>query len=76
MSSIAGQLAALKRIAEFSARLRGHELGEWHTGEGFAQASCIRCRAELRVYHSVIQPEMDGTALESLCSKGDVERAA
>jgi len=73
MPSANDQLAALQRIAAFSARLREHELGEWHTGEGIARACCIRCRAELRLYYSPIQPEMDGAALESLCGGGEVD---
>jgi len=62
----------LQRIAEFSAEVRGHKLGEWHKSEGFALASCIQCGAELRVYFPALQPEMDGPALEHLCG----ERAA
>jgi hypothetical protein len=63
------QIIALQRIAAFSARLRGHDIGEWQTGEEFASASCIRCRAELRVYYWPLQPEMDGTALDSQCGQ-------
>jgi len=76
MSSMADQLAALERIAAFSAKLRGHELGEWHKGEGFAMASCVRCGAELRVYGSVIQPEIDGPALDCLCGEEMGDRVA
>jgi len=64
---IEDQLAALQRIAVFSAAVRGHELGEWHTGEDFALASCVRCGAALRVYFPALQPEMDGPALERAC---------
>jgi hypothetical protein len=66
----ADQLAGLHRIALFSAAVRGHTLGEWCTGDGFAQASCVLCGAELRVYFPVIQPEMDGAALEQECAPG------
>ena len=70
------QLAALERIAAFSAKLRGHELGEWCTGEGFATASCIRCGVDLRVYGSLVQPEMDGAALDNQCREESAERVA
>jgi hypothetical protein len=70
------QLAALKRIAVFSARVRGHELDEWHPGEGWAAARCVRCGRELRVNFSLIQPEMDGAALEHECEREVIEQAA
>jgi hypothetical protein len=76
LPSMARQIAALQRIAAFSARVRGHDLGEWQTGEEFASASCIRCRAEVRVYYSPIQPEMDGAALNRQCGQGAAEQAA
>jgi len=66
---VADQLAALQRIAAFSATLRGHELGAWHTREGCSQARCIRCRAELRVYFPAVQPEVSGAAIERLCDR-------
>jgi hypothetical protein len=66
----ADQFAALHRIALFSAAVRGHKLGDWCTGEGSAQASCVLCGAELRVYFPVVQPEMDGPALEQECTLG------
>jgi hypothetical protein len=64
-----GQLAALERIAIFSAQLRGHELGEWLAGEGLVTTQCVKCRRELRVYFSLVQPEMDGPALECECER-------
>jgi hypothetical protein len=70
------QLTVLQRIAAFSARLRGHELGEWSTGDGFASARCTLCGAELRVYRSLVQPEMDGAAIDRLCGERAAERAA
>jgi len=70
------QLAALRRIALFSAGLRGHKVGEWRISEGFAEASCLKCGAELRVCVPVIQPEMDGSALEQECTPGAVEAEA
>ena len=76
MSLMADQFAALERIAAFSAKVRGHELGEWHRGEGFAQANCVRCRAELRVYCSPIQPEMEGAALNARCREKTAEQVA
>jgi len=68
-SGMIHQLAALQRIAAFSASVRGHELGEWRMAEHFAQASCKHCGAELRVYVSTFQPEMDGATLEQTCPR-------
>ncbi len=74
-TGIAGQIAALQRIATYSAAVRGHELGGWQMGEDFALASCIRCGAELRVYFPALQPEMDGPALDQACElEGSVRR--
>ena len=69
-------LTVLQRIAAYSAKVRGHLLGEWQNGEGFAQTSCTRCHAALRVYYSPIQPEMDGAALDGECGKAAAEQAA
>ena len=66
-TGIAGQLNALQRIAAFTAAVRGHELGAWQVSEDRAIACCVRCGAALRVYFPVLQPEMDGQALEGLC---------
>lgn len=76
MHSMADHLAALERIAAFSARLRGHELGNWRTREGTGQASCVRCGRKLEVYWSPFQPDMDGPALDDRCGNGAVMRAA
>jgi hypothetical protein len=67
-TGVADQLAALQPIAAFSAAMRGHGLGEWQTGEGFALAHCIQCSAELRVYFPALEPEMDGPALDYECA--------
>jgi hypothetical protein len=76
-AGIAHQLATLQRIAAYSAGVRGHEVGEWHMGENFAVAGCIRCGAEVRVYFPALQPEMDGSTLEQPCKQhAIVERAA
>jgi len=61
------QIAALQRIAVFAAKVRGHALGKWRTGDGFAAARCIQCGCELTVYRSAIEPEMDGEALACEC---------
>jgi hypothetical protein len=66
-TGIASQLAALQRIAAFSAKVRGHDLGAWDTREGCSVARCIRCGAALNVYFPVLQPELEGAAVESLC---------
>lgn len=75
-TGMAEQLAALKRIAAFSAAVRGHELGEWRTGDHVAVANCLQCGARLRVYFPAVQPEMDGAALgDESCLHG-IARAA
>ena len=61
------QLACLQRIAAFAAGVRGHELGEWHSGEDCMQARCLACGAVLRVYASILEPDMDGPALQQPC---------
>jgi hypothetical protein len=75
MYSITDQLAALERIAVFSARLRGHELGAWCNDEVLAFASCVHCGRELRVYCSPLQPDIDGSGLEDGCVKRSAEAA-
>jgi hypothetical protein len=64
---MSGQIAVLQRIAVFAAKVRGHTLGKWRTGDGFAVASCIQCGREIAVYRAVIEPEMDGEALACEC---------
>ena len=61
------QIAVLQRIAVFAAKVRGHALGKWRMGDGFAVASCIQCGREIAVYRSAIEPEMDGEALAWQC---------
>lgn len=68
-TGIADQLTALQRIATFSAAVRGHELGDWQTGGDYAEASCVRCGAHLRVYFPALQPEMEGAALGPECNQ-------
>ena len=75
MPSANDQLAALQRIAVFSARLRGHELGKWRGGEGSATARCVRCGRQLQVHFSLIQPGMDGPALTNECDRAVAARA-
>lgn len=76
MTEMTGRVEILQRIAAFSAQIRGHQLGEWRTGEGVMLVNCVRCRAELRVYHSVIQPEMDGAALDTHCGQKEAAHRA
>jgi hypothetical protein len=75
-TGIAHQLAPLQRIAVFSAAVRGHELGEWRIGDGFALASCTQCGAELRVYFPALEPEMDGPAFDYECARHAVPAEA
>jgi hypothetical protein len=64
---MSGQIPVLQRIAVYAAKVRGHALGNWRTGDGFATASCIHCGHEITVYCAAMQPEMDGAALASEC---------
>jgi hypothetical protein len=57
------QMTALQRIAEFSARVRGHQPNGWWTLEGSATSRCATCERSVGVYRSLAQPEMDGAAL-------------
>jgi hypothetical protein len=61
------QIAVLQRIAAFAAKVRGHALGKWRKGDGFAVARCIQCGRELAVYGAAAQLEMDGEALACEC---------
>jgi hypothetical protein len=61
------QFEALRRIAAFSAALRGHELAAWREGADTATATCVSCGLTLTVYGSLIEPAMEGSALESQC---------
>jgi hypothetical protein len=61
------QITVLKRIAAFAAGVRGHRLGVWHNGEGFAAVGCTRCGQRLTVRYSAMQPDIEGPALTSDC---------
>lgn len=61
------QMSGYERIAAISAVLRGHELGEWRFQESFAVANCVRCGRELLVHNSLVEPDMDGGALDHRC---------
>jgi hypothetical protein len=61
------QFEILKRIAVFSARLRGHELTTWCMESNSATAVCSKCGRAITVYASMWQPEMDGAVLDELC---------
>jgi hypothetical protein len=76
MLSVVNPLTALKHIAAFSAGLRGHELENWEPGERFALATCIRCKAQVRVYYSPLQPEVAGDAITCKCGAPAVKRVA
>lgn len=72
MHSVTGQLIGLQRIASFSVQLRGHDMGAWRTDNQSAVASCLHCGRELYAYCSLLQPDIEGPALEDYC----VPRAA
>jgi hypothetical protein len=61
------QLDALERIAAFAAKIRGHELIGWERSQDSATATCAICRRTVTVYRSLVQPEMQGGAIEAEC---------
>lgn len=65
----ARQLEALERIAAFSAKVRGHQLTGWKRSRHSSTAACASCGRTLTVYRSLLQPEMQGDALESECEE-------
>ena len=67
MTGIARQLDILKRIAEFSAQAHGHSLSAWRTGEYSATAACAKCGRTVTIYVSLLQPGIEGTALDAEC---------
>jgi hypothetical protein len=71
-----GQLAIAQRIAAFSARLRGHELGVWRDEQDHSRANCIHCGAEARVYSSLYEPDAGGAALLAGCRHSAIHKAA
>lgn len=75
MHPINDQLAALQRMAVFAAGLRGHELGAWRVSAGLALANCIHCGREVRVYSSLVQPDVEGRCLQDPCVKSAAEAA-
>lgn len=75
-TAIAQRRAALRRIAAYSAGVRGHALGRWRTAGDYGRASCTRCGARLRIYFPALQPEMDGPALAQACEPQAVSKQA
>ena len=71
MSGIAHQIEVLQRIAEFSARAHGHSLNAWRTSEYSATAVCSSCGSTVTVYVSLLQPDMEGTALSAECGAAE-----
>jgi hypothetical protein len=67
MASIAHQLEILQRIAMFSAQAHGHSLNAWRTSEYSATAACSKCGSTVTVYVSLLQPDIEGTALNAEC---------
>jgi hypothetical protein len=63
----ADQLNALERIAAFAAKVRGHQLTGWKRSRDSATAACTVCGRTVTVYRSLVQPEMQGDAIESEC---------
>jgi hypothetical protein len=76
MTGLIQQLAALQRIAAFSAKVRGHHLTAWKIHDYSATAACSKCGRSVTVYPSVMEPEMDGPALSEQCGEPAAEQAA
>lgn len=67
MTGIANQLGILQRIAAFSAQAHGHELTAWRICEFSATAACSKCRRTVTVHASLLQPDIEGSALNAEC---------
>lgn len=67
MTGIAHQIEVLQRIAEFSAQAHGHSLNSWRTSDYSATSACSRCGSTVTVYLSLLQPDMEGSALSAEC---------
>jgi len=65
----AGQLDVLERIAAFAAKVRGHRLTGWTRSPHSSTAACSECNRTVTVYRSLVQPEMQGDAIESDCKE-------
>lgn len=65
MAGIAHQLEVLQHIAAFSARAYGHELTAWRIGRFSATAACWKCRRPVSVHVGLLQPDIDGPALNA-----------
>ena len=77
MTGVAHQLEILQRIAAFSAQAYGHELTAWRICEFSATAACSKCRRTVTVHVSLLQPDIEGSALNAECSAAECgERSA
>jgi len=70
------QFEVLKRIAVFSAALRGHELAGWLETPESATAACAVCGLSITVRLSLWEPRIDGGALEIVCTAESHDKVA
>jgi|HubBroStandDraft_5_1064220.scaffolds.fasta_scaffold1498499_1 hypothetical protein len=70
------QFDSLERIAAFAAKVRGHQLTGWKRSRYSATAACAACNRTVTVYLSLLQPEMQGAALEGECLEQRTHEAA
>jgi len=70
------QLEVLKRIAVFSAALRGHQLAGWLQTPESATAACAVCGLRVAVRLWPWQPRIDGEALETMCTAASHHKVA
>jgi len=71
MTGTAHQLEVLRRIAAFSAQAHGHELAAWWSCEFSATAACAKCRRTVTVHVSLLQPDIEGPALNAECGAAE-----
>lgn len=77
MAGIAHQLEILQHVAAFSAQAYGHGLTAWRIGRFSATAACSKCRRTVSVHVSLLQPDIDGPALNAECGAAECgERCA
>jgi hypothetical protein len=75
MPEIAQQLESLRRIAEFSARTRGHQLAGWKNSQYSSTAVCDKCGRAVTVHVSLFEPDIEGAALSAECDAIAAEAA-
>ena len=77
MTGVGHQLEIPQRIGAFSAQAYGHELAAWRICEFSATAACSKCRRTVIIHVSLLQPGIEGSALNAECGAAECgERSA